>query len=399
MVAGRSLSLQEMQVTPLTVFITEKSTSSHADLQSSRKHTRSKVPSSDSRRPSFAGRPDRHRLMSQDSSASDAEQVTELRRRLVALDALRMSQQDISSIITPVDSTGPATPRPTAPHRTESLTSVPSTSVQDKSTSGKTARSRGSLGADATKAAPAVASSPAVATGQLEIAAHMRLVGLESRASEPGSPNTEPKKDGLDMGLSDGKPYGTTYEGRDPGILSLLESAWQENTAPIDEAFQQVAIPGLSGKRRIPRSSSTRLNRDPNREVTLIAHFIEHESSIAGIVVSPDQSYYSVIDVAGKLSTWEANRLERSVTSKPRLRLDLEVRGTVTFVCGIPFTHCFAVAATDGSIEIVRVQVATSASSLKPLRLIPYRSYSLAPSEGYAVSMAYMTSGMCYRPC
>lgn len=383
-----------MQVTPLTVFITEKTNSGDGDVHNPRKHARSKIPGSDSRRPSLAGRPHRHRMMSQDSSASDAEQVTELRRRLVALDALRMSQQDISSIVTPADSTGPATPRQKVPLRTESVTSVPSTSVQDKSTSGKTARSRGSLGADAAKAAPAVASSPAVATGQLEIAAHMRLVGLESRALEPGSPSLEPKKDGLDMGISDGKPYGTTYEGRDPGILSLLESAWQENTAPIDEAFQHVTAPGPSSKRRTPRSSSTRLNRDSNREVTLIAHFTEHESTIAGIIVSPDQSYFSVIDVSGRISTWEANRLERSVTSKPRLRLDLGDSGTVTFVCAIPLTHCFAVATTDGSIVIVRIQVATSASSLKPLRSIPYRSYSLMPSEGYAVSVAYMTSGM-----
>lgn len=381
-----------MQVTPLTVFINEKQNSIRQDTQDYRKHLYRKPSSNSSRRPSLANRPARHRLMSQDSSASDAEQVTELRRRLVALDSLRMSQPDVNTVFTPIDSEGPATPRPSDLRRSESITSVPSTNIQDKSVSAKTARSKGSIGAESTKAAPAIGASPAIATGQMEIAAHMRLVGLESRSSEPGSPRLEAKQD-LPSEMADGKPYSTTYEGRDPGILSLLETAWQETGAAIDEAYHTVTAPGPSSKRRIPRSKTSRLTRDSNREVTLIAHLSEHKDEIAGFIVSPELSYFSIVDVMGRVSTWETNRLERSVTSKPRLRLEFASVGKVTSVCAIDATHCFALACSNGTVEIVRVHVATTGGSLRPVKLASHGKYCLSRSEGHAVSLAYVKSG------
>lgn len=389
MLGGRSLSLQEMHVTPLTIFVNEKQNPNRQDTQDSRKHLHRKPSTNSSRRPSFANRPVRQRVMSQDSSASDAEQVTELRRRLVALDSLRMSQHDVTSVFTPVDSEGPATPRPGDLRRSDSVTSVPSTNIQDKSVSARTARSKGSLGSE-TKAAPAVGASPAIATGQLEIAAHMRLVGLNSRTSEPGSPRLEAKEPPA-INIT-GKPYNTTYEGRDPGILSLLETAWQETGAAIDEAFHFIPSPGPA-KRRTPRSKSSRLMRDSNREVTLIAHLPEHDDEIAGLVVSPELSYFAIVDILGNITIWETNRLERSVTTKPRLCLALNSIGRVTSVCAIDSTHCFAVAGTDGCVDIVRIQVATTGTSVRPVKLVLHRRFDLKPDEGHVVSLAYMKSG------
>lgn len=392
MLGGRSLSLQEMHVTPLTIFVNEKQNPNRQDTQDSRKHLHRKPSANNSRRPSFANHPVRQRLMSQDSSASDAEQVTELRRRLVALDSLRMSQHDATSVFTPVHSEGPATPRPGDLRRSESVTSVPSTNIQDRSVSARTARSKGSLGSE-TKAAPAVGASPAIATGQLEIAAHMRLVGLESRASEPGSPRLEAKQDLSAIDNADGKPYSTTYEGRDPGILSLLETAWRETGAAIDEAFHFIPSPGPATKRRTPRSKSSRLMRDSNREVTLIAHLPEHKDGIAGFIVSPELSYFSIIDIMGSITTWETNRLERSVTTKPRLRLALDSIGRVTSVCAIDSTHCFAVAGANGCVDIVRIHVAATGTSVRPVKLVPHCRFRLKTDEGYVVSLAYMKHG------
>lgn len=384
-----------MHVTPVTIFINERRNPSMASATDGRKHLHRKLSNNSSRRPSLANhRPVRHRMMSHDSSASDAEQVTELRRRLVALDSLRMSQHDVISSATPMDSEGPATPRPGDLRRSDSVASVPSTNVQDPSVSGKTARSKGSgsIGTESTKAAPAIGASSAIATGQLEIAAHMRLVGLESRISQPGSPKTETLQDSLANEPADGKPYTTTYEGRDPAIISLLETAWQETGAAVDEAFHAVMSTGADSKRRTPRSSSSRLARDASREVTLIAHLPEHSHAVAGIVVSPELSYYSIIDVMGGISTWESSRLERSVSSKPRLRLQLANVGKVTSVCAVDSTHCFAVAGTTGAIEIVRISVTTSGSSAKPVKVASYRRHQLHASQGYAVSLAYVLS-------
>jgi phosphoinositide-3-kinase regulatory subunit 4 len=332
-------------------------------------------------------------MMSHDSSASDAEQVTELRRRLVALDSLRMSQHDINSSATPIESEAPATPRPGDLRRSESVTSVPSTTnVQDPSISGKTARSKGSgsIGTESAKAAPAIGASPAMATGQLEIAAHMRLVGLDPRISQPGSPKTEGRQDSVANEVADGKPYTTTYEGRDPAIISLLETAWQETGAAIDDAFHAVLSPSTGNKRRTPRSSTSRLARDASREVTLIAHLPEHSHAVAGIIVSPEMSYYSVIDVMGGISTWETSRLERSVSSKPRLRLQLADVGRVTAVCAVNSTHCFAVACSTGAVEIVRITVSTAGSSVKLLKMASHRRHQLLAAYGYVVSMAYV---------
>lgn len=392
---GRSLSFQEMHVTPVTIFINEKRNASTFDTSDGRKHLHQKPSNNGSRRPSFANhRPVRHRMMSHDSSASDAEQVTELRRRLVALDSLRMSQHDTTSGATPLESDGPATPKPGDLHRADSVTSVPSTNIQDPSISGKTARSRasGSIGTESAKAAPAIGASPATATGQLEIAAHMRLIGLESRMSQPGSPQIEGHQDSLVSESADRKPYNTTYEGRDPAIISLLETAWQETGAAVDEAFHTVVSSGSSGKRRTPRSSTSRLARDANREVTLIAHLPEHICAVAGIIVSPEFSYFTIIDVVGGITTWETSRLERSISTKPRLRLQLSDVGKVTAVCAVKSTHCFAVACATGAVEVIRISASVSGSSLKLSKIASYRRHKFQASEGYAVSMAYVVS-------
>lgn len=385
-----------MHVTPVTIFINEKRNSSSSEISDGRKHLHRKPSSSGSRRPSLASaRPVRHRMMSHDSSASDAEQVTELRRRLVALDSLRMSQHEINSSATPMDSEGPATPRPGNLRRSESVASVPSTNnIQDPSISGKTARSKGSgsIGTESAKAAPAIGASPAIATGQLEIAAHMRLVGLDPRTTQPGTPKTEGRQDSLANEVTDGKPYNTTYEGRDPAILSLLETAWQETGAAVDDAFHAVLSPSTANKRRTPRSSTSRLARDASREVTLIAHLPEHSHAVAGIIVSPELSYYSVIDVMGGISTWETSRLERSVSSKPRLRLQLADVGRVTSVCAVDSTHCFAVCCSTGAVEIVRITVSASGPAVKLLKMASHRRHQIPAAYGHAVSSAYVLS-------
>jgi hypothetical protein len=97
------------------------------------------------------------------------------------------------------------------------------------------------------------------------------------------------------------------------------------------------------------------------------------------------------------VKVWDAARLERNVTSKPRHSYS-QHHAKVKCVCMLEGVHCFASAAEDGSIHVVRVNVSQTGTLPKYGKLQAVREYRLEHVGEYVTCMIHFNSGMFHLP-
>ncbi|KIM24835.1 hypothetical protein M408DRAFT_227086 [Serendipita vermifera MAFF 305830] len=107
-------------------------------------------------------------------------------------------------------------------------------------------------------------------------------------------------------------------------------------------------------------------SRDPNSkkaDVTLVANLTAHSGPVNGLVVSPDHAFFVSCSDDQTVKVWDTAKLERNVTRKPR-HVYTQHHSKVTAICMLENSHCFASAAADGSLHIVRVHVSYNTAGL-----------------------------------
>lgn len=266
---------------------------------------------------------------------------------------------------------------------------------------------------DGQKAAPAVGSSRTNATGVLE--AHSKLLSEDSPdrsgRSSPMSmsmtlrpvqrqrvPSLLPISTyGMFLSNLFSNPLTLTYpgllDGQEPGISNLLEKLYLDNNRELQHDFGPKVHEGPVRRRNAVRHSfASRDGAIRHTEATLVSHLASHSESVTGIAVSPDHMFFVTASDDKTVKVWDTARLERNVTSKPRHTYG-QHHARVKCVCIIEGVHCFASAADDGSLHVVRVHISQSGALPKYNKLQVIREHRVDTPGEYITCMTHYNTG------
>ncbi|KAF7343436.1 hypothetical protein MVEN_01776300 [Mycena venus] len=246
-------------------------------------------------------------------------------------------------------------------------------------------------GADSQKAAPAVGSSKTNAVGHLDARYHIRSDGSPERSgrSSPMSMSTTIRGP-LRSRIPSLLPI-STYDGQEAGISNLLENLYLDNNRELQHDFGPKVHEGPVRRRNAVRHTfASRDGTARQTEATLVAHLTSHSDAITGLAVSPDHTFFVSASDDKTVKVWDTARLERNVTSKPRHTYG-QHHARVKCVCILEGVHCFASAADDGSLHIVRVHITQGGALPKYNKLQVIRGHQVEHStEGeYITCMAH----------
>ncbi|GLB39855.1 putative protein kinase [Lyophyllum shimeji] len=247
--------------------------------------------------------------------------------------------------------------------------------------------SRLHIGSDGQKAAPAIGSSKTNATGLLDAHSKMRseespdLSGRSSPVSMSTTLRQRPRLPSL-LPIS-------TYDGQEPGISNLLENLYLDNNRELQQDFGPKVHEGPIRRRNAVRHSyAHRDGKTRQTEAQLIANLSSHSDAVTGIAVSPDHMFFVTSSDDKTVKVWDTARLERNVTSKPRHTYG-QHHARVKCVCMLEGVHCFASAADDGSLHVVRVHITQSGALPKYTKLQVIREHRMETVGEYITCMAH----------
>lgn len=205
--------------------------------------------------------------------------------------------------------------------------------------------------------------------------------------------STDNQKAAPAVGSSMATATGLLEAGRlSPSIFSISQKDLQDDFGPkvhegpvrrrniTRSTFSTRDISGSSSARRI--------------ETNLIANLSSHSEAITGLAVSSDHMFFISSSDDKTVKVWDTARLERNVTSKPRQTYG-QHHARVKCVCMLEGVHCFASAAEDGSLHVVRVHVAVSGTGALPKynRLQVVREHRVENVGEYIVAMTHHNTG------
>ena len=146
-------------------------------------------------------------------------------------------------------------------------------------------------------------------------------------------------------------------------------------------------------RRNNVRQSFTRRQQNESRDgCQLIATLGGHSEAITGIAVAPDHCFFVTGSSDKTIKVWDSARLERNITSKPRQSYTHH-KARVTAICMLEKLHCFASAAENGTIHVVRVSVTHTGSSPKYSKLQTVREHQLTHPGEYATCLSHYVTG------
>ncbi|THU97645.1 ARM repeat-containing protein [Dendrothele bispora CBS 962.96] len=391
------VELPKLGVVPQTVFL--KSSTSEPSFQASRSSRRSL----DMLRSPIPGSP--RRTFSEAHTPSNVP-FEDLRRRLATING---SASSLGVAHTPPRSSA-LSPIATAPSST--LASAPSGSLSPAverenrpgsptesvvSTANSTSfrpLSRMQVGSiDSQKAAPAVGSSKTNALGLLDSHSQLRS-------------DTSPERTGADSPLSQSQTLRpamrpkltslntiSSYDGQEAGINHLLENLYLDNNRELQNDFGPKVHEGPVRRRNpIRHSFVSRDGITRKMDTTLVAHLCSHSDTVTGLAVSPDHMFFVSSSDDKTVKIWDTARLERNVTSKPRHTYG-QHHARVKCVCILEGVHCFASAADDGSLHVVRVHVSQTGTLPKYSKLQVIREHRVETIGEYITAMQHYNTG------
>ena len=127
-------------------------------------------------------------------------------------------------------------------------------------------------------------------------------------------------------------------------------------------------------------------------EATLIAQLSSHTDAVTALAVSPDHIFFVSSSDDKTIKVWDTARLERNVTSKPRFSY-AQHHAKVKAICILEGVHCFASAADDGSLHVVRVHINQSGALPRYLKTQTIREHRMSRPGEYITCMAHYDSG------
>ena len=124
----------------------------------------------------------------------------------------------------------------------------------------------------------------------------------------------------------------------------------------------------------------------------LIATLAPHGGAVTAFAVAPDHAYFVSGSDDKTLKVWDTARLERNVTSQAR-HVYTEHKAAISALVNLEGAHCFASAAENGSIHVIRVSLAQSGSTPKYGKLKVVRRHQLTRPGDYATCLFHYLSG------
>ena len=398
-----TIELQKLGVVPQTVFLrTPESDGRPGRVSSHRLNSEFMLRS--------PGTPRTQRTLSIDygPSSSTGAPFEDLRRRLALINGsgtslpVPGSREPRSPVPHPlsVDTTAVALPPPPAelPQTVERPGSPAESTISTANSSAFRAMHRFPIGGgDGQKAAPAVASSKASAIGVLEAHAQILSDGSQSPSGRTSPVSVAGTVRGQEKPRVPSIVPISSYDGQEPGISNLLEHLYLDNNRDLQNDFGPRVHDGPVRRRNAARHSfMTRDGAARRLEAALVAHFTSHTDAVTALAVSPDHLFFVSASDDQTVKVWDTARLERNVTSKPRHTYN-QHHARVKCVCMLESVHCFASAADDGSLHIVRVHVIQGGTLPKYSKLQVVREHRMDTPGEYITSMIHYGTGKLYH--
>ncbi len=174
-----------------------------------------------------------------------------------------------------------------------------------------------------------------------------------------------------------------SYDGNDPHILRLLDTLYLENYPTDRINFGPVVTP-VSGRQPIKQSSGVAAGMAWRPEGVFVGMLSEHTAAINQLVVAPDHLFFLTGSDDGSVKVWDSSRLERNVSYRARQTHKHSAGARVSSLTFVENTHCFVSSATDGTVQVVKVDYVESSGTTRYGKLKVLREYKL-PEEEYAV--------------
>ncbi|KAL8994194.1 MAG: hypothetical protein Q9169_005779 [Polycauliona sp. 2 TL-2023] len=181
-----------------------------------------------------------------------------------------------------------------------------------------------------------------------------------------------------------------TYDGNDPNILRLLDTIASEHY-PLDMLDFGPLVQPIGRRSSMKKGVGQESDKPWRPEGTLIATFGEHTASINRVLPSPDHAFFLTASDDGSIKIWDTLRLERNLAHRSRQTHEHAKGAKVKCVTFVENTHTFVSGATDGSINVIKVDYRQvgEASRYGKLRLV--RDYQLPKGE-YAIALEHYKS-------
>ena len=199
----------------------------------------------------------------------------------------------------------------------------------------------------------------------------------------PGVRPDEAKTINEKRGSSSANYSGHTYDGTDPSVLRLLDSLASDNFPHDVYDFGPLVTP-VSSKSHVVGADSQRAQKHWRPEGTLVATFGEHTGPINRVLPSPDHAFFITGSDDGSVKIWDTLRLERNLAHRSRQTYKHAEGAKVQCLCFVENTHTFVSGATDGSINVVKVDFHLVGDTSKYGKLRMMREYHF-PGDEYAV--------------
>ena len=182
-------------------------------------------------------------------------------------------------------------------------------------------------------------------------------------------------------------------DGHEAGVNNLLEHLYLDSNREYQHDFGPRAHEGPVRRRNTVRQSFIPRDGTARRpEATLIAQLASHTDAVTAFAVSPDHLFFVSSSDDKTVKVWDTARLERNVTSKPRFSY-AQHQAKIKVVCMLEGVHCFASAADDGSLHVVRVHVSQGGALPRYTKINTIREHRTSRSGEYITCMAHYDSG------
>ncbi|KAK4187109.1 Serine/threonine-protein kinase ppk19 [Podospora australis] len=197
---------------------------------------------------------------------------------------------------------------------------------------------------DSAKSGPETGTTEANAFGEVETPFGHGSSRLASR------PETESARAQAQLRLGGNH----SYAGNDPNIMKMLDNMYIDNFPHDVTDCGPMVVP--FSRRGSTRGSAAQESNDNWRPSgKLVATLAEHTGPINRIVLSPDQQFFITAGDDGCVKIWDTLRFEQHHTHKARQTHKHASGARVLAACFVENTHCFISCATDGSINVVKV--------------------------------------------
>jgi phosphoinositide-3-kinase regulatory subunit 4 len=183
-----------------------------------------------------------------------------------------------------------------------------------------------------------------------------------------------------------------SYSGGDPTVLKLLDSVYTGANPGSDREFG----PKVSTRPRARVTTKDAPNQQsqgywkPEGQLTAVLE--EHEAQVNCIAVSPDQVFFLTGSDDGSVRVWDTSRFERNMAYRSRQAHRHASGAQITSLCFVESTHSFISTASDGTVDIVKVEVTEANGSLRYGKLQVLRSWMIPTKPGqkeYAIGVEH----------